>query len=309
MSRPRSRFAGHLKILKSAGLVTDWYAPGNRRVYSVDPVGLAAIRDYVHVLQTVSWPAFQAERPASPSPGEPMTTQTSGNLGDDARSRSAPIEHAFRVFTEGIGTWWNCRPPHPAGRSGRDGVQSQRRVGGHIIGTARHRRQSSARWSRRGPRLRTAPPDGLEVSVWDHQRSCPGSSSPCRPRQGQARSRWTRSTWPYWKPLPTVTHVGPHPHGTSDRHGDGWESMRDRGRAPAGISVPLLAAEAAAVPSRVIQVSFEEIGAFEFEREHGLGSACSAITDAWFPSTPSDELNRTRRTGPRSAFRARRSPR
>ena len=43
VSRPA--VSQHLKILKSAGLVTD-RAAGTRRVYSVDPTGLAAIRDY-----------------------------------------------------------------------------------------------------------------------------------------------------------------------------------------------------------------------------------------------------------------------
>ena len=43
VSRPA--VSQHLKVLKSAGLVTD-QAVGTRRVYSVDPAGLAAIRDY-----------------------------------------------------------------------------------------------------------------------------------------------------------------------------------------------------------------------------------------------------------------------
>ena len=38
-----------------------------------------------------------------------MTTQPR-HLGDDVVEVQAPIEHAFRVFTEGIGTWWN--PDH-----------------------------------------------------------------------------------------------------------------------------------------------------------------------------------------------------
>jgi DNA-binding transcriptional ArsR family regulator len=43
VSRPA--VSQHLKVLKSAGLVTD-YAAGTRRVYSVDPAGVAVIRDY-----------------------------------------------------------------------------------------------------------------------------------------------------------------------------------------------------------------------------------------------------------------------
>jgi DNA-binding transcriptional ArsR family regulator len=43
VSRPA--VSQHLKVLKSAGLVTD-QAVGTRRVYSVDSAGLTTIRDY-----------------------------------------------------------------------------------------------------------------------------------------------------------------------------------------------------------------------------------------------------------------------
>jgi DNA-binding transcriptional ArsR family regulator len=43
VSRPA--VSQHLKVLKTAGLVSD-QADGTRRVYSVDPTGVAAIRDY-----------------------------------------------------------------------------------------------------------------------------------------------------------------------------------------------------------------------------------------------------------------------
>jgi DNA-binding transcriptional ArsR family regulator len=43
VSRPA--VSQHLKVLKSAGLVTD-QPVGTRRVYSVDPAGIETIRDY-----------------------------------------------------------------------------------------------------------------------------------------------------------------------------------------------------------------------------------------------------------------------
>jgi DNA-binding transcriptional ArsR family regulator len=43
VSRPA--VSQHLKVLKSAGLVTDAPA-GTRRVYSVDPAGITPVRDY-----------------------------------------------------------------------------------------------------------------------------------------------------------------------------------------------------------------------------------------------------------------------
>jgi DNA-binding transcriptional ArsR family regulator len=43
VSRPA--VSQHLKVLKSAGLVMD-RAVGTRRVYAIDPAGVAAVRDY-----------------------------------------------------------------------------------------------------------------------------------------------------------------------------------------------------------------------------------------------------------------------
>ena len=49
----------HLKVLKSAGLVTD-HAAGTRRVYSVDPAGVAVIRDYFEQFWQQSLARFRA---------------------------------------------------------------------------------------------------------------------------------------------------------------------------------------------------------------------------------------------------------
>jgi DNA-binding transcriptional ArsR family regulator len=61
----RSAVSQHLKILKSAGLVTD-RAIGTRRIYSVDPAALAVIREYFDSFWTASLAAFRAtaEQPA-----------------------------------------------------------------------------------------------------------------------------------------------------------------------------------------------------------------------------------------------------
>src|ERR1700687_4420178 len=47
-----------LKILKSAGLVTD-QAAGTRRVYSADPAGIAAIREYFEQFWQQSLASFR----------------------------------------------------------------------------------------------------------------------------------------------------------------------------------------------------------------------------------------------------------
>jgi len=57
VSRPA--VSQHLKVLKSAGLVTD-HADGTRRVYSVDSAGVAAIRDYFEQFWQQSLARFKA---------------------------------------------------------------------------------------------------------------------------------------------------------------------------------------------------------------------------------------------------------
>jgi DNA-binding transcriptional ArsR family regulator len=62
VSRPA--VSQHLKVLKEAGLVVDTPV-GNRRVYEVDPEGLAALRDYLDGFWNRALAAFKdaAERP------------------------------------------------------------------------------------------------------------------------------------------------------------------------------------------------------------------------------------------------------
>jgi len=55
ISRPA--VSQHLKVLKEARLVTD-HADGTRRVYAVDPAGLAAMRDYFEKFWQTSLAAF-----------------------------------------------------------------------------------------------------------------------------------------------------------------------------------------------------------------------------------------------------------
>ena len=63
VSRPT--VSQHLKVLKSAGLVTD-QAAGTRRVYSVDSAGVAAIREYFEQFWQQSLASFRtaASKPA-----------------------------------------------------------------------------------------------------------------------------------------------------------------------------------------------------------------------------------------------------
>jgi DNA-binding transcriptional ArsR family regulator len=68
ISRPA--VSQHLKVLKSAGLVVD-RAVGTRRIYSVEPAGLAAVRQYFEQFWTDQLAAFSAA--ASVTAGRPHT--------------------------------------------------------------------------------------------------------------------------------------------------------------------------------------------------------------------------------------------
>jgi DNA-binding transcriptional ArsR family regulator len=67
VSRPA--VSQHLKVLKSAGLVTD-HAEGTRRIYSVDAAGVAAIRDYFEQFWQQSLARFRA------AASQPMQEET-----------------------------------------------------------------------------------------------------------------------------------------------------------------------------------------------------------------------------------------
>jgi DNA-binding transcriptional ArsR family regulator len=56
VSRPA--VSQHLKVLKDAGLVVD-RAAGNRRIYQVDPVGVAALRAQLDTFWNRTLTAFQ----------------------------------------------------------------------------------------------------------------------------------------------------------------------------------------------------------------------------------------------------------
>lgn len=67
VSRPA--VSQHLKVLKEAGLVTD-EPEGNRRIYRVDPAGVAELRDYLDRFWNQALSAFKAraEQPRSEQP-------------------------------------------------------------------------------------------------------------------------------------------------------------------------------------------------------------------------------------------------
>ena len=138
-----------------------------------------------------------------------MTTQIAGTSVQTAITVEAPIERAFAVFTDGIGTWW---PPehHILGAELAEMV-FEPYVGGNIID--RGVDGSESRWARV---LAYEPPDRVVFS-WDVSPSWQIETDPARTSEvevtftAEGRDR---------------THVVLE-HRNIDRHGEGWEQMRD----------------------------------------------------------------------------------
>ena len=65
VSRPA--VSQHLKVLKLSGLVLD-RAEGTRRIYSVDPSGVAAMREYLDRMWDAALAAFAAAAENEPKP-------------------------------------------------------------------------------------------------------------------------------------------------------------------------------------------------------------------------------------------------
>jgi uncharacterized protein YndB with AHSA1/START domain len=88
-----------------------------------------------------------------------MTAQLNAASVTRSIEVAAPLEHAFEVFTTGIGTWWN--PEHHILEAGLAEMVFEPRVGGHIID--RGVDGSECRWARV---LAYDPPHRVRFS-WD----------------------------------------------------------------------------------------------------------------------------------------------
>jgi uncharacterized protein YndB with AHSA1/START domain len=138
-----------------------------------------------------------------------MTTQVQETSVTTQTVVDAPIDHAFRVFTEGIGSWWD--PNHHILEAELAEMVFEPRVGGHIID--RGTDGSECRWARV---LAYDPPSRVSFS-WD------------------INLRWQLETDPVKTSEIEVTFTEDGPgrtrvvltHRHLDRHGEGWEAMRD----------------------------------------------------------------------------------
>jgi uncharacterized protein YndB with AHSA1/START domain len=157
-----------------------------------------------------------------------MTTQATDTSVRASVTVDAPIERAFSVYTDGIGTWW------PSGHHIMEGVVEmvfEPRVGGYVYDRAADGTES--RWARV---LAYDPPNRVVFS-WDISNQWQIETDPDKTSEVEVR---------FVAEGPNRTRVELE-HSKLDRHGEGWEQHRDSVGSPDGWQVGLAAfAKAAA---------------------------------------------------------------
>jgi uncharacterized protein YndB with AHSA1/START domain len=128
----------------------------------------------------------------------------------------APIERAFSVFTEDIGSWWN--PDHHILEAELAEMVFEPRAGGHVYD--RGVDGSECRWARV---LAYEPPDRIVFS-WDINPQWQLESD--LEKTSEVEVRFTPEA-------PERTRVELE-HRHLDRHGEGWEGIRDAVGSPDG---------------------------------------------------------------------------
>jgi uncharacterized protein YndB with AHSA1/START domain len=127
-----------------------------------------------------------------------------------------PVDRAFTVFTEDIGSWWP--PEHHVLESELAEMVFERRVGGHVYD--RGADGSECRWARV---LAFEPPHRLVIS-WDISLQWQIERDPDRTSEVEVR---------FESVGPERTRVELE-HRNIDRHGDGWEQMHGAVGSPDG---------------------------------------------------------------------------
>jgi DNA-binding transcriptional ArsR family regulator len=182
ISRPA--VSQHLRVLKEAGLVVDERA-GRRRLYSVDPDAVAALRDYFDRLL-----------------GPPTSVRESIVV-------EASVERAFSTLTDDIGDWWPS--DRHILRTEIAEMVFEPRVGGLIY--ERGVDGNVGRWARI---LDFEPPTRVVFS-WDIDTRWQLEQDPAHTSEVELS---------FVEEAPERTRVELE-HRHLDRHGKGWEQMRD----------------------------------------------------------------------------------
>jgi uncharacterized protein YndB with AHSA1/START domain len=145
-----------------------------------------------------------------------MTVQVAGTSVRTSVDVEAPIERAFATFTEGIETWWD--PSHHILEAELAEMVFEPYVGGNIVD--RGVDGSESRWARV---LAYEPPTRVVFS-WDINLQWQIETDP--EKTSEIEVRFTADG-------PDRTHVELE-HRNIDRHGEGWERMRDAVGSPNG---------------------------------------------------------------------------
>ena len=145
-----------------------------------------------------------------------MTAQITDTSVTTSIVVEAPIEKAFSVFTDDIGSWWT--PEHHILQADLKEMVFEPRVGGHIID--RGVDGSECAWARV---LAYEPPHRVVFS-WDVSLQWQLETDHSRTSEVEVR---------FIAESPSRTRVELE-HRNLDRHGDGWEAMRDAVGAPDG---------------------------------------------------------------------------
>ena len=147
-----------------------------------------------------------------------MTTQATDTSVHTEVVVEAPIERAFSVFTEDIGSWWD--PEHHILEGDLAEMVFEPRVGGHVYD--RGVDGSECRWARV---LAYEPPKRVVIS-WDINTRWQLETDLQRTSEVEVR---------FVAESADRTRVSLE-HRNIDRHGEGWEGMRDAVGSPEGWS-------------------------------------------------------------------------
>jgi uncharacterized protein YndB with AHSA1/START domain len=147
-----------------------------------------------------------------------MTSHTTEEAVRAAVEVKAPAERAFQVFTEDIGSWWD--PTHHIIEGELAEMVFEPRVGGHVYD--RGADGSECRWARV---LAYEPPHRVVIS-WDINTRWELETDPDKTSEVEVR---------FIEQGPDRTRVELE-HRHLERHGEGWEQVRDAVGAPGGWS-------------------------------------------------------------------------
>lgn len=157
-----------------------------------------------------------------------MSTQATETAVQTSVLVEAPIERAFKVFTEGMGDWWS--PDHHLLEGDLSEMVFEPWVGGAIYDKGVD--GNTCRWARV---LAYEPPNRLVFS-WDINTQWKLETDPARTSEVEVRFIAEGSD---------RTRVVLE-HSKLERHGEGWEQMRDAVGSPEGWAVGMNRFEAAA---------------------------------------------------------------